>query len=109
MLARARRNDPVDRLAGRLFRSQSGHGAEREVARAPVDAEGVGRAGRGHRLRVMRAAEQAARAALGDSAIEDPDSGAVSGQFYEPIDDIARAALDKQDLGHGISGRTFRY
>jgi hypothetical protein len=31
MLARARRNDPVDRLAGRLFRSQSGHGAEREV------------------------------------------------------------------------------
>ena len=59
--------------------------------------------------RVMRAAEQAARAALGDSAIDDPDSGAVSGQFYEPIDDIARAALDKQDLGHGISGRTFRY
>jgi hypothetical protein len=45
----------------------------------------------------------------GDSAIDDPDSGAVSGQFYEPIDDIARAALDKQDLGHGISGRTFRY
>ena len=59
--------------------------------------------------RVMRAAEQAARAALGDSAIDDPDSGAVSGQFYEPIDDIAPAALDKQDLGHGISGRTFRY
>ena len=57
----------------------------------------------------MRAAEQAARAALGDSAIDDPDSGAVSGQFYEPIDDIARAALDKQDLRHAISGRTFRY
>jgi hypothetical protein len=58
---------------------------------------------------VMRAAEQAAHAALGDAAIDDPDSGAVSGQFYEPIDDAARAALDKEDLGHGIHGRTFRY
>jgi hypothetical protein len=58
--------------------------------------------------RVMHAAEQAAHAALGAAAIDDPDSGAVSGQFHEPIDDAARAALDKQDLGHGISGRTFR-
>jgi hypothetical protein len=56
---------------------------------------------------VMQAAEQAAHAAVGDTAI-DPDSGAVSGQFYEPIDDAARAALDKEDLGHGILGRTFR-
>jgi hypothetical protein len=56
----------------------------------------------------VHAAEQAARAALGAAAINDPDSAAVSGQFYEPIDDAARAALDKQDLGHGISGRTFR-
>jgi hypothetical protein len=57
---------------------------------------------------VMQAAEQAAHAAVGDTAIDDPDSGAVSGQFYEPIDDAARAALDKEDLGHGILGRTFR-
>jgi hypothetical protein len=27
----------------------------------------------------------------------------VSGQFYQPIDDAARAALDVEDLGHGIS------
>jgi hypothetical protein len=58
---------------------------------------------------VVRAAQQAAYAALGDTAIDDPDSGAVSGHFYEPIDDAARAALDQEDLGHGISGRTFRY
>ena len=57
---------------------------------------------------VMHAAEQAAHAALGGTTIDDPDSGAVSGQFYEPIDDGARAALDKEDLGHGIIGRTFR-
>jgi hypothetical protein len=53
-------------------------------------------------------AERAAYAALRGSAIDDPDSGALSGQFYEPIDNAARAALDKEDLGHGISGRTFR-
>ena len=58
---------------------------------------------------VMRAAEQAAHAALGDAAIDDPDSGAVSGQLYEPVDDAAPAALDKEDLGHRIHGRTFRY
>jgi hypothetical protein len=58
---------------------------------------------------VIEAAEQAARAALGGAAIDDPESGAQSGSFYEPIDDAARAALDKHDLGHGISGRTFRY
>jgi hypothetical protein len=40
--------------------------------------------------------------------IDQPDSGAVSGQFYEPIDDAARAALDSEDLGHGIFGKTFR-
>jgi hypothetical protein len=56
---------------------------------------------------VVQAAEQAAYAALGDAAIDDPESGAVSGHFYEPIDDAARAALDKEDLGHGITGRTF--
>jgi hypothetical protein len=56
----------------------------------------------------MQAAEQAAHAALGAAAIDDPESGAVSGQFYEPIDEAARAALDNDDLGHGISGRTFR-
>jgi hypothetical protein len=58
---------------------------------------------------VMQAAVQAAHAALGDTAIVDPDSGALSGMFYEPIGDSARAAMDKEDLGHGISGRTFRY
>lgn len=47
---------------------------------------------------------QAAHAALGGTAIDDPDSGAVSGQFSEPIDDAARATLDKEDLGHGIIG-----
>ena len=57
---------------------------------------------------VMQAAELAAHAALGGAAIDDPDSGAVSGQFYEPIDDAARAALDEEHLGHGIIGRTFR-
>ena len=57
---------------------------------------------------VMHAAEQAALAAIGAAAIDDPESGAVSGQFYEPIDDAARAALDNEDLGHGILGRTFR-
>jgi hypothetical protein len=56
----------------------------------------------------MQAAAQAAHAALGDTAIDDPDSGAVSGQFYEPIDDAARAALDNEYLGRGIGGRTFR-
>jgi hypothetical protein len=55
------------------------------------------------------AAGQAAHAALGGTAIDDPDSGAVWGIFYEPIDDAARAALDKEDLGHGISGSAFRY
>ena len=44
---------------------------------------------------VMQAAEQAAHAALAGTAIDEPDSGAVSGQFYEPTDDRARAALDK--------------
>lgn len=58
---------------------------------------------------VVQAAEQAAHVALGGTAIDDPGSGGVSGHFYEPIDDPARAALDKEDLGHGISGRTFRY
>ena len=57
---------------------------------------------------VMQAAERAAHAALGGTAIDDPDSGAVSGQFYEPVDDAARAALDKEELGHGIIGWTFR-
>ena len=57
---------------------------------------------------VIQAAAQAAHAALADVAIDDPDSGAVLGQFYAPIDDAARAALDKEDLGHGIGGRTFR-
>jgi hypothetical protein len=57
---------------------------------------------------VMKAAEQAAHAALGATAIDEPNSGAVSGQFYEPIDDAARAALDSEDLGHGIFGKTFR-
>ena len=51
---------------------------------------------------------QAAHAALGGTAIDDPDSEAVSGQFYELIDDAARAALDKEDLGHGIIGWIFR-
>src|SRR5215211_144606 len=63
----------------------------------------------GQAEQVVRAAEQAAYAALGGTAIDDPESRAVSGHFYEPIDDVARAALDKEDLGHGISGRTFRY
>lgn len=58
---------------------------------------------------VVKAAQQAAYTALGGTAIDDPDSGGVSGIFYEPVDDAARAALDKEDLGHGISGRTFRY
>jgi hypothetical protein len=58
--------------------------------------------------RVMHAAERAAHAALGATAIDDPDSGAVSGQLYGPIDDAARAALDEQDLGNRITGRTFR-
>jgi hypothetical protein len=57
----------------------------------------------------INAAAQAARAALGGAAIDDPESGALSGSFYEPIDDAARAALDREDLGHGISGKTFRY
>ena len=56
---------------------------------------------------VVLAAEQAAHAALGDAAIDDPESGAVSGHFYEPIDDAGRAALDNEDLGHGITGRMF--
>jgi hypothetical protein len=47
--------------------------------------------------------------ALGGTAIDDPGSGAVSGHFDQPIDDPARAALDKEELGHGISGRTFGY
>jgi hypothetical protein len=63
----------------------------------------------GHAEQVVRAAEEAAYAALGGAAIDDPESRAVSGHFYEPIDDVARAALDKEDLGHAISGRTFRY
>jgi hypothetical protein len=58
---------------------------------------------------VVQAAEQAAYAALGGTAIDDPDSGAISGHSYEPIDDAARSVLDKDDLGHGISGRTFRH
>jgi hypothetical protein len=58
---------------------------------------------------VVQAAQQAAYEALGSTAIDDPDSGAVSGHFYEPIDEAACAALDQEDLGHGISGRTFRY
>jgi hypothetical protein len=58
---------------------------------------------------VVSAAERAAYAALGDAAIDEPESNAVSKSFYEPIDDAARAALDKEDLGHGIQGSTFRY
>jgi hypothetical protein len=58
---------------------------------------------------VVRAAEQAAHAALGRAAIDDPQSGALSGHLYEAIDDAARAELDKADLGHGVSGRTFRH
>jgi hypothetical protein len=57
----------------------------------------------------MLAAEQAAYAALGDAAIDDPASGALSSHFYEPIDDAARAAHDADDLGHGIAGSSFRH
>ena len=54
------------------------------------------------------AAQEAARAGLGKAAIADPQSGAIARHVYEPIDDAARAALDAEDLGHGISGSAFR-
>jgi hypothetical protein len=57
---------------------------------------------------VVSAAGQAAHAALGDTAIDDPDLGALWGESYEPIDDAAGTALDKEDLGHGIYQSAFR-
>jgi hypothetical protein len=62
-----------------------------------------------HAQELIGAAGQAAHAALGDRAIDDPDDGGMWGYSYEPIDDAARAALDREDLGHGIDGRAFRY
>ncbi len=55
------------------------------------------------------AAQEAALGALGAAAIEDPDAepgrrGASGRYEYEPLDDAARAALDAEDLGHGIGG-----
>jgi hypothetical protein len=55
---------------------------------------------------VMQAVEQATKAALGGTAI-DPDSEPCR-EFYEPIDDAARMALDKEEFGRGIIGWTFR-
>jgi hypothetical protein len=61
-----------------------------------------------HAETLVSAAMVAAYEALGDAAIDSPESGAFAGSYYEPIDDAARAALDAEDLGHGVSGSAFR-
>lgn len=60
--------------------------------------------------RLVNAADDAVRSALGAARINDPDNRRVlSATFYEPIDDAARTALDEEDLGHGIHGWTQAY